>query len=107
MAHQPTIEKLAGQVHSHLQFAGYGFDPTVIITIITTILSLFKDCGLNSSQAERRAANPRLLDRFLLRRIVRQNASSQDDAEALQAAILDAGAEATAADMASMFSEMP
>lgn len=106
MAHQPTIERKANEVHQALTGAGFqgvGFDPAIIITIIMAIINLFKNCSLSPAQAEKRAANPRLLDRLRLRMLIRQH--SNGDEEALFAALLDAGEDMTQADMNTMYSE--
>ena len=103
---QTTIEKKAAEVSSALTGAQYlGFDLAGIISIITAITNLWKNCGLSPAQAEQRASHPRLLDRLRLRALIRQNASK--DEEALFAALMDAGQDLTKADVAAMYSEAP
>lgn len=98
-----TLEQKATEINGELNGAGYGFDPTVIITVITTILSLFKNCNLTPQQAERRAQRPGLLDRLAVRRAVRQHARDDDEIDGLTAALLDAGENCTVSDFTKLF----
>ncbi len=104
MTFERTIDRKAQEIASELTNVGYGFDPTTIVAIITAIIQLFQVCNLSPSQAEFRAANPRLLDRLRLRRIIRQH--SAGDEEALEAALLDAGNDLTAASVKAMYAEL-
>ncbi len=82
------------------------FDPSIIIAIITALIGMFKDCNLTPAQAVKRAANPGFLDRLRLRRLVRQHVQgSGDDADALEAAVLDYGRQVKTPEMKAMFAE--
>ena len=105
MVFMPTVQKKAIEISGELKGAGYGFDPAMLIAIITAVVQLFQGCQLTPQQAERSAANPRLLDRLVLRRLIRQHSNGQDE-DALHAALLDAGNALTAADLTALYSEI-
>ena len=99
----PNLDRIAGKVAKELHGAGFGFDPTIIIAIITAIIKLFGGCNLSARQVEERTSRPRLLDKLKLNRLIRQNYSG--DHEALEAALLDAGQDLTAQDAQLLYDE--
>ena len=104
MSHQPMMQAKANAVGQRLTESNVvGFDPASILAIIATLVKMFTDCKLTPAQAEQRAAKPRLLDRFVLRRIIK--AHGRGDHEAMEAALLDAGEEMTASDFAELYKE--
>lgn len=103
------IEQKANEVISSLtenQLVSAVFDPTSIIAIITQIFQLFKGCGLSPQLVERRAANPGLLGRLKLRRLVNDSTPDPDDREALFAALMDAGEKLTSSEAATLLTEV-
>ncbi len=104
-----VIDKKAAEIANELKQADLvkaGFDPSIVIAIITAIIQLFKTCPLTPQQAERRAATPVLLGRLKLRRLIAQHASDSEDAEALFAAFLESGEKLTASDLTTLFTEV-
>lgn len=86
--------------------AGVTFDPTIIVTIITTILQLLSGCGKNAEQAEAEMNYPRALTKLMLRRECRKHCSSHDNADVLYAACLDQGAALTTGEVTAMYHEI-
>ncbi len=104
-----VIDKKAAEIANELKQADLvkaGFDPTVVIAIITAIIQIFKKCPLTPQQAERKAATPGLLGRLKLRRLIAQYASDDEDAEALFAAFLESGEKLTSGDVATLYTEV-
>lgn len=101
----PTLNQKSVEIGHTLTSAGFGFDPATIIKILTTVMGLFQNCKLPPKAAARRAARPRLLDRLRLKQVIADHASTQDT-EALEAAVLDAGAELKESDVKAMYDEL-
>lgn len=101
----PTLDRIAGEVGAELGGVGFAFDPTIIIAIITAIIQMLGNCGTSAAQVEKRASRPRLLDRLVVRRVISRHVSSDDDKEAVFAALLDAGERLTAEDAQHLFDE--
>lgn len=101
-----VAERLGGAAGLHAA----AFDIGSILSILTTIIALFQQCGLSSSQAHARAVNPRFLDRRRLRHLteqVKRRGGSREAAEFLEAAIMDAGADLTLEEMKALYAEVP
>ncbi len=83
-----------------------GFDPSALIAIITTIIQLFQGCNKSPQAAERIAANPGLLHRLKLRRLIREHVHDRDDEEVIFAALSDAGEKLTSGEIATLYTEV-
>jgi len=105
----PTLDRKVNEIVTALsdsQLTPAAFDPTALISIITTIINLFKGCGQSPQTVEQRTRRLGLLERLKLRRIIGQHASGSDSEEVLFAALMDAGDKLTVADVAALFKEI-
>ena len=101
MATTPQIEALAIRAAGELNATGSGgrtFDPTILITIFTTLLKLFGGCltPVTPAQAFVRVRNMasrngfgHRLDLRRMRRVIEDNTVGEEDANDVEAAVLD------------------
>lgn len=82
-----------------------GFDPTILIAIITAIVQALAACRRTPAQAAAEMRRPGLLARLLLRRECAKHARSRDELDRLIAAVRDQGSTVTEADVAAMYAE--
>ena len=85
--------------------AGVGFDPSIIIAIITAIIQALGGCKKTPAQAASAMRNPNLLARFVVRRECRRHVDDRDECDCLVEAVLDAGSTIDADQAKAMLSE--
>ncbi len=102
-----AIKKQAEKVSSDCHDAtGVTFDPTIIITIITTLLQLFGGCNKTQAQALKSIHSPNNLEKWVVKREIRKAAKGHsDDQDVVYAALLDHGVKVTSAELKSLWSE--
>ena len=103
-----VIKKQADTVSNDCHTAaGVGFDPTIIITIITTLLQLFGGCKKTPTQALASAQNPNNLEKWVVRREIKKAyGRHSDDQTVVYAALLDHAAKMKLVDVKAMYAEV-
>lgn len=85
--------------------AGAAFDPAIIITIITTLLSMLGGCNKSPAQAVKEMKSPGRLSRLMVRGECRSHVSDRAHANVLAEAVLDRAARLTESDVSAMYVE--
>lgn len=106
---KPLSAKLADDVCGTLGAAGeVGFDPIMIITIITSIIGIFKDCNFSAKRARTELQNPSMVGRVVVKRQVAKavpRRMKQEERELVEAALLDVGKTLTEKQVATLYAE--
>lgn len=85
--------------------AGVGFDPTIVIAIITAVMQLLANCKKAEADAVETFRSPGLLARAALRRECRDRTRSAREAQTLADACRDYGRTASRDELARMLAE--
>ena len=103
---QPVMQAKAKAAADEAKGAtGVGFDPSVIIGIVTTVLQLLAGCGKTPAQAAAAMKKPNQLQKLVFRAECRRHTHNRDDAEVLYAACLDQAASVTEEEAKAMYAE--
>lgn len=85
--------------------AGFSIDPISILTVITQVITLLKNCGLTPAQAAKRVQNPGLLDRLRIRDEARKAGLRGKQLDSCVAAVIDEARGLSTADLKQMYEE--
>lgn len=85
--------------------SGYGFDPAIIIAIIQAVIRAISGCKETPAEASYAMRRPGLLARFVVRRECRKRCHNKDQCDCLVEAVLDAGANVSPEEAATLMAE--
>lgn len=102
---KPMLSSKVEETAPLLNAAGMKFDPMIILTVITTLIGLFKNCGQTPAQAQASAASPGRWEAFLAHRVIRSHVHNADDREVVYEALVQVGHNATLLDFKKMYLE--